>query len=58
MPGFFVMFCLGDWMQLKFLLMIGGNQVGQCLWELGQADGSSLGCIPLVSCLWRGSKMP
>ena len=42
-------------MQGRFLLMMGGNQMGHCPWRLGQADAFSLGCVLLV-CLWAGGQ--
>ena len=57
-PDFFVMFSLGDGMQIRFALMIGRNQMGHCTCDLGDADGSSLGCVLLVCCVWRGWKIP
>ena len=51
---FFVMFCLVVGMQFRFLLMVGRNQIGHCTQEFGQVDGSSLGCVQLVCCVWRG----
>ena len=42
------MFCVGDEMQVRFLLVMGGNQTGHCPREFGQADGSSSGCVLLV----------
>ena len=38
--------------------MVGGNEMGHCPRDLGDADGASLGCVLLVCCVWRGWKMP